>query len=134
MCLGLKEPARSSETVRSLIVSVPSVCGNLENLITLLRPISPADCHPIQTTHNSLQPSSACPLPPSTESKTERRQCSRDGWGDWQRMPRERSAPSVCTFRHVFTFPLFPPCPNYFYFEMLRPTKHRATADRSAVK
>lgn len=38
--------------------------------------------------HTQLSPPLLCLLPLSPENKTERRQCSRDGWRDWQRMGR----------------------------------------------
>lgn len=82
------------------------------------------------------RPHTTVPTPPLPACslclcKAKQRQCSRDGWRDWQGMGRV--GVSICAFRHVFTFPLFPPCPNYFYFGMLWPTKHRAGADRSGV-
>ena len=85
------------------------VCGNLEHLITLLRLTSPADGHPIQTTHTTVStpPPPAGPPAASVYTKQNREEtCSRDGWRDWRRTGGGEGGP-LGAYAHSDTFSLF---------------------------
>lgn len=106
-----------------------------QRMATQSRPHTTLATPPPPSTQTPSHPPAAPPACCLRLQKTNQRGDSTAGMDGeiGRRMGRGTSARRVCTFRHVFTFPPFPPCPNYFYFGTLRPTKHRAGADRSAM-